>query len=160
VPHVLPREDVAQAVFALLAPLAATSPKIVTTLSRSIVPITQAQPSACPAVYQVQPEDRGQSFRTTEGLYAKTMVFEWWIYVAAPSDSAVPASALLNPILDAVESALDPYTSMQLPFVVDGVQLPIFWDGKIPRLDPVPGIAQFGAAYLEIHVIIPPALPV
>lgn len=151
----LPREDIALALIALLAPLQSTSPPLVATLSRRIVPAVQIQPAQCPAVFQVISDEHVQEGqRTLEGMYVSVMGFDWMVYAySAPSTSTAPSS-VLNPIVDAVLGKLPP---AGVPFVVDGVAMPLFWDGTIDYVDGM--IANISIARIPVKVMVPWATP-
>jgi hypothetical protein len=151
----IPREDVAAAVFALLAPLTLGSPPLVKTVSRRIQPAAQMQPGAMPAVFQVQMDETVESIsRTLEGMYVTVMNFEWFVYAHSSDPNASPSS-VLNPIVDAVLGCLP--AALQVPFVVDNVPMPLFWDGSIAYVEGI--IMDMSIARIPVKVKVPWGVP-
>lgn len=158
----LPSEDVAAAVFALLAPLYGGSKSPLKTLSRAIQPAAQMQADQCPAIFQVQ---MGQfpdaATRELGGQLARLMVFEWFVYAAGDSTTDTPASAQLNNLVDLAIGQIptDDGVTPPVPFLVDEVPCPIWWEPEIAYMEAVPGVSQMSIARIEIKVKVPPAFP-
>lgn len=157
----LPSEDVAAAVFALLAPLSGGSKSPVVTLSRAVQPAAQMQANQCPAIFQMQ---LGQfpdaSTRQLGGQLARIMVFEWFIYAAGDSSTATPASTQLNNLVDLALGQIptDDGETPAVPFLVDEVPCPIWWEPEIAYMEAVPGVSQMSIARIEVKVKVPPAV--
>jgi hypothetical protein len=107
------REQVADLVFGLLT----AAPQLVTKDRKFRAP-EEVAGVAMPALIQRQ---TGEQWQRQRGLPGKaTLTFEWWIYVNTSRDPGMPAaSTVLNPILDAIQAALDPANGGD---VVAGVQ--------------------------------------
>lgn len=158
----LPTEDIAQAVFGLLAPLLVTSPPLVVSLSRNIIPATQIQADQCPAVFQIQAGFIADAnTRTLGGMVARTVTFEWFVYVwGVPSDTVNP-STQLNQIVDACINAIptDQDTGAQTPLFISGIPCPIWWEPEVSYMEAVPGITNISIARIEVKVKAPPVVP-
>jgi len=160
----LPSEDIAVAVFGLLTPLGVGSPPLVRTLSRAIQPAAQMSAEMLPAIFQVQ---RGYvpdpTTRQLGGLVARIMIFEWYVYVWGDSTTAVPASTQLNTVADAAVNCipvLNDDGSGGVPFSVNTVPLPIWWEPDVTYMEAVPGISSVSIAMIEVKVKVWPAYPV
>lgn len=149
----LPREDIAAALFTLTAPLSnRLSPAgPFTTLSRRIVPAAQAQ-QLCPALFQMQDDERVlQDQRQLRGQYASNFSFFWIIYAVSTPDTSVAPSSALNPLVDAALSVLPP---ANVPFTVDGIGCVLAWDqGRVNYIEGI--IADVSIAEIPITVSVP-----
>ena len=159
----LPSEDVALAVFALLDALKVGSPPLVVTTSRVIQPAAQVPADAMPAIFQVQngfvPDPMT---RQLGGMVARIMMFEWFVYVAANPTDANPASTALNQIVDAAVNQIPVQFddgSGAVPFTVDTVPCPIWWEPDVIYMEAVPGVSNVSIARIEVKVKVPPAFP-
>lgn len=152
----LPTEDAATAVFGLLAPLAASSPPAVKTLSRDLIPVTQIAAAQCPAIFQVQPGfSPDAATRQLGGASARVITFEWFVYVWGGKGS----STTLNNLVDAAMNQIPTDESnVAIPLLINGVACPIWWDPDVAMLPNVPGISDVMIARIEIKLKVPPVV--
>ena len=110
-----PRETVYAALLAALEARLSPSPFI--TVSRRLKPWTELAAEEQPALFQVQKgEDMQYIGRGLPPKYRLTVDLEVYAYnTASNEDPSAPASSVLNPLLDAIETAFapDPVTGVQ-----------------------------------------------
>src|SRR5574337_608628 len=100
------REDVYNAIFALLSPLTTGASPTVTTASRRLMHIDDVTPEMMPAVYQTQIDETPTADVLAGGVGTR-ITFQWYIYVsAADPQSTATITTQLNPVVDAVVSLL------------------------------------------------------
>lgn len=100
------REEIYQALFLLGSTATVNGEAAFVTASRRWVSFAQVTPDLQPAFFQVQ---RKESPRTTlsQGMPPVwTMHVDWFVYVNLGADLSLPPSSVLNPILDALETAV------------------------------------------------------
>lgn len=106
----VPREEIYAALFAALT--TAQAGLGVTSTGRKLRHIEDLSPVDFPAVYQSQGDELAQV--KAQGLPTVwTFNAEWWVYVQS-GDDTVALSTLLNPLLDALTTLLDPETPLTL----------------------------------------------
>lgn len=107
------REDIYAALFAHLQAVPG-----LTTTSRRLKHVDEVQPVEFPVAYQVQQDENAQARPAMPTVW--TLRAEWWLYSYEPDPNAAP-SQKLNPLLDAVTSALDPERPLELTTLGDRV---------------------------------------
>ena len=145
------REDVYNAIFALLAPLTTGKEPLVLTTSRRLAHIEDVAPETMPAVYQTQ-IDETPTQDVLAGGVGTQITLQWYVYVGATDPQSTAAlSSQLNPIVDAVLGLL-PSVANPLVIQIDN-QTCNFRRGKVQYFEGLLGVKA--VAKVEIVVTVP-----
>ncbi len=120
-----PRETIYSALFAL-----GQNASGFATTGRRLQHIQDLQPVQFPAFYQVQLSEDWTQVSNLPPL--GTLRVEWWLYVQS-SDPTASHAALLNPLIDALTSALQlpPHFQAGIAQSLSGLVTDVRLDGKI-----------------------------
>lgn len=93
-----------ESIYAALFALAQNMPGVVTS-SRRAQPAQDVAPVNCPALFQVQGQQKASYNGEIQTAWELSVM---WIVVVAQTDATQPMTPALNPILDAITQALAP----------------------------------------------------
>ena len=142
------REDVYNAIFGLVTPLATSG--LLQTTSRRLEHVEDVPSTSMPAMYQNQVMET--PFKDSmSGAYLTQLDLEWYVYVATDPNLQDPSTPVLNPIVDALVALL-PGVNNPYAIQISG-QTCNFSRGKIQYFEGLLGAKAI--AKIELSVIVP-----
>jgi hypothetical protein len=139
------REQIAQALLAQLSGIGG-----IATIGRRLWHWTDVEPAERPALFQVQ---KSESWQQQRGLPPRvTLHMELYLYVGTAADPAAPPVAELNPLIDAIQSALAPGPGSAVQ-TLGGLVEHAWVSGRIETDEGVLG--DLAVAIIPVDILIP-----
>lgn len=147
------RETIAAALFAKLATLSTGGSPLFKTTGRRLLHWNDVPAESQPALYQIQKSEQCARTRGKPPLWKLQLSLYVYVHTMAQSDSTIVPSQLLNPLLDAVETALAPDDLANDACSLGGLVSSCYIDGAIETSEGLLGDQE--VAIIPITIVVP-----